>query len=161
MSGGFFPLRPPGAGGEKGFLRRCVRCGQCAHICPWQCIRMEGGFGERHNTPVIRPREIPCRLCMKCPPLCPSGALDNSVRSMERAGMGRARILKNRCYNFTSDTMCWTCHDHCPLRGTAMVLENGIAPAVTEDCVGCGVCEYVCPIRAILTIPAEALRHAF
>lgn len=119
---------------------------------------MEGGWARR-GTPVIRPREIPCWLCMKCPPICPSGALDNKVTEMDRAGMGRAVILKDRCHNFTGDTLCWTCHDRCPLRGTAIVLENGLIPAITDACVGCGVCEYVCPVRAVITIPGKDSPH--
>ena len=153
-------LRPPGAAAEDVFLRRCVQCGQCAHVCPRQAVRMAGGPGARRNTPEIRPREAPCMLCMKCPPLCPSGALDNSVTVMERANMGRALILKDRCYNFTGGVMCWTCYDRCPLRGSAVVLRDGVLPTITDRCVGCGVCEYVCPVNAVVTLPKEALPHA-
>lgn len=117
---------------------------------------MSGGVARR-NTPLIQPRENPCVLCMKCPPACPSGALDNSVTDMARAGMGRAVILKDRCLNYVSDTLCWTCHDRCPLRGTAVILENGLIPVITDACVGCGVCEYVCPVKAIVTLPTEDL----
>jgi Pyruvate/2-oxoacid:ferredoxin oxidoreductase delta subunit len=120
---------------------------------------MGSGF-LRRNTPIIRPRETACNLCMKCPPLCPSGALDNSLTDMHRARMGRAVILKSLCYNFTGSTMCWTCHDRCPLRGTAVILENGLIPAITEHCAGCGICDYVCPARAVVTLYAEELRHA-
>jgi len=153
-------LRPPGAAQEAEFLSRCVQCGQCAHVCPWQAVRMAGGAGARRNTPEIRPREAPCRLCMKCPPLCPSGALDNSATSMDRANMGRAVILKDKCYNFTGGVMCWTCYECCPLRGSAIILQDGVVPTVTERCVGCGVCEYVCPARALVTLSKEAVPHA-
>ena len=121
---------------------------------------MEGGLGIQRNTPVIRPRDVPCWLCMKCPPVCPSEALDNSVTSMEKANMGRAVLLKERCYNYTGGVMCWTCYDRCPLRGSAIILQDGVLPTVTEECVGCGVCEYVCPVMALVTIPRGSFSHA-
>ena len=160
MSAGAFLLRPPGAAAEADFLSRCVQCGQCAHVCPWRAVRMEGGMGVRRNTPVIRPHEAPCWLCMKCPPVCPSGALENSLIDMEKANMGRAVMLKARCHNFTGGVMCWTCYDRCPLRGKAIILQDGVLPTLTEQCVGCGVCEYVCPVKALVTIPQGALPHA-
>lgn len=146
-------LRPPGAVSEREFLARCVHCGQCAEICPHRCIRLKRGFGPVRNTPVVRPRRAPCLLCMKCPSACPSGALDPTVTDMRRAGMGQAYILEDRCHNFTDGVMCWTCYDKCPLRGEAVILKNGITPAMTRRCVGCGICEYVCPVQAVVTLP--------
>lgn len=146
-------LRPPGACAGREFLARCVHCGQCMEICPHDCIRLERGFGPGRNTPIIHPRQAPCLLCMKCPPACPSGALDPAVTDMRRADMGQAFILKERCHNFTDGVMCWTCYDKCPLRGSAMILKDGIIPAMTKDCVGCGICEYVCPVRAVEVLP--------
>lgn len=150
------PLRPPGAAAEKDFTRLCVRCGQCVEVCPHQCLELMGGFGRERRTPRVTPRRAPCQLCMKCPPVCPSGALDPSITDMHRAGMGRAYILRDRCHNYTDGTICMTCYDRCPLRGTAVVLSGGITPAVTTACVGCGVCEYVCPVKAVEVLPASA-----
>ncbi|MBW2452655.1 MAG: ferredoxin-type protein NapG, partial [Deltaproteobacteria bacterium] len=28
-------LRPPGAVTEEEFLKKCLRCGRCAHVCPY------------------------------------------------------------------------------------------------------------------------------
>lgn len=66
--------------------------------------------------------------------------------------MGRAVILEDRCHNYTGGIMCWTCYDRCPLRGAAVILKDGIIPAITDECVGCGVCEYVCPVQAVVTV---------
>ena len=92
---------------------------------------------------------------MKCPPVCPTGALDPSVTQMARAGMGQAYILKDRCHNYTDGTICMTCYDRCPLRGSAVILSNGLVPAMTSACVGCGVCDYVCPVQAVEIVPAS------
>ena len=150
------PLRPPGAADEEYFLRKCVRCGKCVTACPYESIELAGGFGRTRRTPQVRPRRKACYLCMKCPPVCPTGALDNSVVEMHRAGMGQAYILKTRCHNYTDGTICMTCYDRCPLRGSAVVLSGGLVPVMTTACVGCGICDYVCPVQAVEIVPASS-----
>ena len=146
-------LRPPGALPEKDFLKACVHCGQCAAACPYGSIRLLETLGPERHTPVIRPGDIPCWLCLKWPPACPSGAL-RPVASMKESGMGRAVIFKDRCLNWIeSGTMCMTCYDRCPLRGEGMVLDMGYIPTVGTACVGCGMCEYVCPKNAVAVVP--------
>jgi NAD-dependent dihydropyrimidine dehydrogenase PreA subunit len=91
---------------------------------------------------------------MKCSDICPTGAL--RPVPAEKAGMGMAYLDIKRCVDYQEENhiMCWTCYERCPLRGTAIVLQNGYRPAVTDKCVGCGVCEYVCPVKAVTVLPA-------
>ncbi len=204
-------LRPPCAVPEKEFLARCIHCGQCAQVCPHGSIVMRSGFAHlidyARHTPEVLPETKPCYLCMKCPPVCPSGALttdimdmakraamdeivkaegkasgasnedkakaDNmtmakasaagNIAAMSEANMGQAYILQDRCHNHNGGIMCWTCYDRCPLRGKAIVLAGGFTPAVTEACVGCGICQYVGPVmstgvleKAIFVVPKGA-----
>lgn len=86
-------LRPPGALPESAFLKTCIHCGQCAAACPYGSVRMLETFGPERHTPEIRPSEIPCWLCMKCPPACPSGALAARGRH-ERSEHGQSRDLQ-------------------------------------------------------------------
>lgn len=151
-------LRPPGAADEDLFLSRCLHCGQCAAVCPAHCVRLDEpasllGLG----TPVVDPAREPCILCMRCGPACPSGALADVP--MERANMGRAELNRATCTQWNDTRYCRTCYEKCPLRATAIVLEFGLNPVVTQACVGCGVCEHVCPVAAITTIPRQ--RQAF
>jgi NAD-dependent dihydropyrimidine dehydrogenase PreA subunit len=108
------------------------------------------------ETPKVFHRKAPCYLCMKCGPACPTGALRDVP--MAQAGMGAAVLDGKTCVDYQKELniMCWTCYERCPLRGTAMVLENGYRPKVTASCVGCGVCEYVCPVKAITVTPARS-----
>ena len=151
-----FPfLRPPGAVSEKKLRARCISCGRCLAACVFKCIEMTPDSLLGAETPKVFHRKAPCYLCMKCGPACPTDALHTVP--MEKAGMGMAVLDRKNCLDYQKELnlMCWTCYECCPLRGTAMVLENGYRPTITDACVGCGVCEYVCPVRAINVIPTR------
>lgn len=148
-------LRPPGVVSEKDFTARCISCGQCAAVCNYTCIEMTADFLFGPLTPKVFPQKSPCFLCMKCSDICPTGALRHVT--MEQAGMGRAYLDTKKCHDYQDKNaiMCWTCFERCPLKGRAIELANGYTPEITDDCVGCGVCEYVCPTGAIHTIPTR------
>ena len=152
-------LRPPGVRSEKDLKARCIACGLCAAICNYACIVLtpDGLFSDV-GTPKIFQRKLPCFLCMKCGEVCPSEALRKV--SMEEAGMGAARLDKAKCVDYQKNAgiMCWTCYERCPLKGKAIILKNGYLPEVTDQCAGCGVCEYVCPASVIAVTPARLMR---
>ena len=147
------PLRPPGAKAENKFLALCVRCGKCLEACPHGSIKLSRSWGRGRLAPYVDIASAPCQLCMKCPPVCPTGALDPALDDLNKVKMGQAYILKDKCHNYTDGIMCMTCHDRCPVRGRGIVLEMGLTPAVTGACSGCGVCAYVCPVDAIVIVP--------
>lgn len=147
-------LRPPGARPEEEFLARCLQCGQCAQVCIFDCIRMRTGFDPFvSGTPEISPRDAPCELCMRCSAICPSDALEDVP--IEKSRMGYAILDRDKCYTWKGFIVCRSCYERCPLKATAMVLKEGIYPAITDKCVGCGVCEHVCPEKAIITVPTR------
>ena len=143
----FFPeqLRPPGAVAEGEFLARCIKCGTCAASCPYRSIRQAGwASGLGVGTPVILPREIPCYLCMICPDVCPTGALE-PLAGKEAVDMGEAVVDEETCYPFQG-ILCRACVDVCPLQGSAIKQDLMLRPVVDpEHCVGCGMCVQVCP----------------
>lgn len=150
-------LRPPGVVSEKDFKSRCVSCGQCAAVCNYQCIEMTPDYPLGPATPKVFQHDSPCFLCMKCSAICPTDALCDV--SMEESDMGMAYLNTRICVDYQEENsiMCWTCFEKCPLKGHAIILEFGYIPKITEDCVGCGVCEYVCPTDAITTTPMRKM----
>jgi MauM/NapG family ferredoxin protein len=154
-------LRPPGAVAEDEFLKRCIRCRKCVEICPYYSIRVATfSLGQEMGTPVIVPRRIPCYLCLKCPPVCPTGAL-NPVANREDVQMGVARINTRTCLPYAG-VLCRACYERCPIYREAIVLDQEIYPVVrAEKCVGCGICENVCPTDppSIVVVPERMLKR--
>lgn len=144
----FFPeqLRPPGAQPEAEFLKRCIKCARCTASCPYKSIQQAGwASGLGVGTPVIHPRDIPCYLCMICPDVCPSGALEPV--SKEDVDMGEAVVDTETCYAFMG-ILCRACVDICPFQGTAIRQSAALEPVVDpEYCVGCGLCVKACPAQ--------------
>jgi ferredoxin-type protein NapG len=86
-------LRPPGALQEHDFLASCIKCGQCAQVCPVQAIRLADlvdGFGV--GVPYIDARQQACDFscdAVQCVLACPTGALTYETAAGEapvRAG---------------------------------------------------------------------------
>lgn len=143
------PLRPPGALPETDFIARCIRCGKCAQVCPYKSIKIATLLDGIMimDTPFIDARRIPCYLCMKCLPVCPSGALNRRLKDKKDVRMGIARINKKECLAWQG-TLCRSCYQSCPIFDEAIRMDIELRPIVDKDkCVGCGVCENVCPVE--------------
>lgn len=169
---GFFRLnrlRPPGAAKEERFMELCIRCARCIEICPFDSIRRADIYASLQiGTPYIYAEDKACYLCMKCPPVCPTGALDTGLENPAEVAIGRAVINQDLCLNYLyvkeeesgqisgMATICNTCYNACPLRDKAIVMEKFLLPVITEQCVGCGICVEKCPTqpqRAINIVP--------
>lgn len=109
------------------------------------------------QTPYIDARSTPCYLCMKCPPVCPSGALDRKAKKAD-VRMGLAKIDKDSCLAY-NEFLCRSCYQNCPIFNEAIVMDDQLRPVVKGDkCTGCGICENVCPLEssAIVVEPGAA-----
>lgn len=152
------PLRPPGALFEDLFLSTCRRCGKCVEACPREAIfPLDASFGAAQGTPGIRPRQAPCVMCegLACTQSCPTGALTR-VAPFD-VQLGTAVVDPARCLAFR-DEDCAACVVACPVAG-AIARPKG-RPVVDEArCVGCGVCEHVCPTpeASIVVVPAREI----
>ena len=166
-------IRPPGAMDETEFLASCVRCGECMKVCinnALQPLFLEKGF-EGMFTPKLVPRLGYCEFnCTLCSQVCPTGALENlNVNQKHAFVIGKAYFDKNKCMVYVEKRSCIVCEEHCPTHDKAIkfneiktrdFLGNSVVlkqPYVVEDlCIGCGICEYICPIQGEAAIKVVA-----
>jgi len=155
-------LRPPGARGERDFLARCARCGQCVAACPTRFVQpalLQAGL-EGLWTPVLDARAGYCDdACQRCTGACPTGALERLTLERKREfKLGTAVVDRNRCYTWADGIECTACAERCPVRPRAIRLvpaevfdARGLRVTVRqahvepERCIGCGACEHFCP----------------
>jgi len=154
--------RPPGSVKEKEFLSRCIRCGQCMQVCPTNYIQpalTEAGI-EGLWTPVLNAHSGYCEYeCNKCTQVCPTNAIEKlTLPQKKEFKIGTAVIDRNRCYTYADGYNCAVCEEHCPVPTKAIrfrevdtwnhrgklvkVKQIYVLPKL---CIGCGICENVCP----------------
>jgi len=183
-------IRPPGVEDEKKFLAECLRCGECMKACLKNGLHptlIDGG-AEGLWTPKLVPRVGYCEYnCTLCGQVCPSGAIPElGVEEKHKAVLGKAYFDKNRCipwiaYNrwgenaeWTKEFNCAVCEEHCPtpeksIRFSDVTIETPEGPKtirrpiiVEEECIGCGICEFTCPLdgpAAVRVISKNAARE--
>ncbi len=155
-------IRPPGAL-HSAFEELCIRCNACVKVCATQGLQpsfLEGGW-QNALTPRLVPRLGACSYsCNACGQVCPSGAIpDLTLEAKQHVPIGLARVDRNRCLPWVYGIDCIVCEEACPLGDKAIKLEvtemaNGRGEQVTvqrpyvikELCIGCGMCEYQCPM---------------
>jgi len=159
-------IRPPGSLPEKDFLTLCQRCGLCMKVCPTNVINPTlaeagmAGFWTPHLIMIQGYCEYTCTLCGG---VCPTGAIrEFSVKEkIERPiVIGSAYVDRGRCLPWSGNGPCIVCEEHCPTSPKAIYFRKEIVtgpdgkrasvqlPYVDlKKCVGCGICEYKCPVR--------------
>jgi polyferredoxin len=156
-------LRPPGAR-EGDFLSKCIRCAECMRACPTSALQpaiTESGL-EGLWTPIVTPRLGYCDYsCNACGQICPVQAIPSLKLETKRTKViGHAYIDRDRCIAWADHRDCIVCEEMCPIPDKAIYLEptqvteqggNVITvhlPYVDRDaCIGCGICEYKCPVN--------------
>ncbi len=157
-----FLVRPPGAR-ENDFLSKCIRCGECSKVCPTGVLQpslFQAGL-EGFWTPILTMRLGYCDYaCNACGQICPTGAIPPlTLEEKRQRVIGTAYIDQNRCIPWASYRPCIVCEEMCPVPQKAIRLDevdvvapNGQTvhlqrPRVLSDlCIGCGICEYQCPL---------------
>jgi ferredoxin len=158
-----YQLRPPGAT-EDELMSRCIRCGECLRSCPTSALQpslSEAGL-EGMWTPVMLPRLGYCDYaCNACGQACPTQAIPPlQLEEKRQQIIGKAYIDENRCIAWADHSECIVCEEMCPLPEKAIQLEEKLVSLVDgtqvqvklphvlrQRCIGCGICEYRCPIR--------------
>lgn len=159
---------PPGAGSPGHFYHHCTACQLCITACPNHILRPSSNF-KNLMQPEITFENGWCRSeCVECSKVCPTGAIrpitvpDKSARKI-----GFAVYSKDLCIVQTDHVQCDACARHCPTEAIFMVplhpkdANSRKIPAIdSERCIGCGACEYLCPVRPLSAIHVEGIeRH--
>ena len=157
-------LRPPGAK-ENDLLSKCIRCGECVRVCPTGVLHpsvTEAGV-EGFWTPVLIARAGFCQyFCNACGQACPVEAIPPlPLEEKQQQIIGAAYVDKNRCIAWSDHQECLVCEEMCPLPEKAITVDysefSGGAPVVDRTrCIGCGTCEYKCPVNGEAAIRVYA-----
>ena len=167
------PLSPPGAKSTKHLLEHCTSCHLCISRCPSRVIKpafMEYGLGGIMQ-PVMTYEKGFCNYnCTVCTDVCPNHALEPlTMDEKHMLQIGRVHFVHDICVVITDGNNCGACAEHCPTQAVTMVpYKDGLTiPHITPDiCVGCGGCEFICPVRPHRAIFVEGnvehrVREAF
>lgn len=160
--GGFAPLKakkrhagiagtvPAGAISLDHLRQHCTACQLCISACPSGVLKPSMELST-FMQPVMNFTKGYCRPeCTTCADICPAGAF-HPIAKEEKAAIkiGTAKVDPSMCISAAYGQKCGTCERSCPTKAIHMVAaENGnMRPVVDESrCIGCGSCEYHCPV---------------
>jgi polyferredoxin len=161
-----FLIRPPGVretNPDVVDFTKCTRCNECIRVCPTGSLQpavFEDGMAAL-GSPILVPRLGYCDYsCNACGQVCPVQAIPPLDLAQKREQViGLAYINENRCIPWSDHQPCLVCEEMCPLPQKAIQLESAevwgpdgetvnvqLPHVLREICIGCGICEYKCPV---------------
>jgi ferredoxin len=151
------PIRaasPPGSGSVARFTSLCVSCHLCVTRCPTQVLQPSlAEYGLRGiMQPTMDYATGFCEYeCNACSTVCPTGAISPiTLEEKQKTQIGQAHFIRDRCVVITNGTACGACAEVCPTHAVYMVPHTGhltIPETDMDVCVGCGNCEFACPVE--------------
>lgn len=156
------PICPPGSGSVARFLDRCTACQLCVSACTTHVL--QPAFLEYGFAGIMKPRldftHAFCNFeCNRCTEVCPDGAiLPLALADKKVTRLGVASIDYGKCIVKVHGTDCAACAEHCPTQAVSTVPygDNLRLPTMhPELCIGCGACEYACPVRPTRAITIQ------
>ncbi|MCL2101322.1 MAG: 4Fe-4S binding protein [Fibromonadales bacterium] len=155
-------ISPPGSVSAEHLKKRCTSCHLCVSKCPSKVLKpafMEYGIGGV-MMPMMHFEKGFCNYdCVACSGVCPNHALLPLTKEQKhRLQVGKVIFIPEICVVHTNGTSCGACSEHCPTQAVKMVpYKNGLTiPVIDVDiCVGCGGCEFICPVRPHRAIYVE------
>lgn len=158
---------PPGSGSVENFLEKCTGCQICTAACKAHILKPS--LGQWGLSGLMRPymdysAGFCLHACQNCSNACPTGAIRFIAEDDKRhEKIGTAIFDQNLCVVKTDGTDCAACAEHCPVQAIEMIPfgdpKNSLyIPHVHEDvCIGCGACEYICPVMPRKAIVVRGL----
>jgi ferredoxin-type protein NapF len=153
------PVSPPGSVSLKHYNDRCTSCHLCVTTCPTGVLQpsyLEYGFTGMMQPHMDYSVEYCNFECTKCGKVCPTGAiLPLTVEDKKLEQTGQVNFILEKCIVYTDNTACGSCSEHCPTQAVKMVpYKDGLTIPKTdkEICIGCGACEFACPVKPYTSI---------
>lgn len=157
------PSIPAGTLSWARFTNHCIGCGACIKRCPSKVLEHSYKFGIKgFMKPMFNFDKGFCQYeCVECGYVCPANAiLPLTPVEKSKVQTGTAQCSHQKCIIITKGENCAACAEHCPTGAIMMVSKNvnqKKRPVVKKElCVGCGACEYACPVfpeKAIVVTP--------
>ena len=157
------PLTPPGSLSARHFAQHCTGCQLCVSECPNDVLRPSGDLMSLMQPTMEYDRGWCRPECTRCSEVCPAGAI-KPIDTIDKSGIqiGHAIVVAKECISAKGEDECGNCARHCPTGAITMVPSDPdddlspSVPAINESvCIGCGACEYVCPVRPLSAIHVE------
>ena len=147
------PVSPPGSISLRHFNDRCTACNLCVTVCPTSVLQpsfLEYGFlgmAQPHMAYDVEYCNFECTICGE---VCPTGAImPLTVAVKKLTQTGQVQFIRDKCIVYEKNTACGSCSEHCPTQAVKMVPYKGvltIPETNIEICIGCGACEFACPV---------------
>lgn len=148
-----YSVTPPGSLSINHFTSVCTACQLCVSQCPTGVL--QPSFDQFGLASIMQPHmdyyTNYCNYeCVKCSEICPTGAiLKINEEEKKTLQLGKVQFIKDNCVVYTENTACGSCSEHCPTQAVKMIPYKGSLTIPETDnsiCVGCGACEYACPV---------------
>jgi ferredoxin len=159
-----FP-NPPGAINQERFFDLCTECGLCITKCPTGVLSsavFEKGISG-FMKPFLDYEKNSCEYkCNVCSEVCPTEAIERiGIIRKQKLSIGKAKFIESRCIVKVNNTACGACAEVCPTSALYMIkYKKGLKiPEIDATiCIGCGACEYSCPVRPLRAVYVSGLK---